>query len=606
MIFDDNNNEILSFLSMHNIKSNKLRKIISICSIILITILFSGLATIILGVYKSAEKSAMYQQGKASNVTIENITRSNFDELKKDSIIKRLGFEIDIGFIETGEGTYKVINCDEEYAKLNFLLPLEGNMPLDENDIVLSDSILSEMGHDYTIGEKIRLNISTTDHKEYLRELNLCGIYNDEYGFIHNIAIVSEKFLSHNFEDNKLNSVDIEFYNSFNIDKKVDKLLRNYSIDNSARTINWSYDYVSCSEVYFQIFIIVIIIEIIGYSIMNNIISISINSDIKFYGYLKLLGATNKQIKKIIYKQYILLSLIGIPVGSVLGYIIGNILLTMINVVILDNLVLYKETALSFNIFIFIVSCVLSLLTMFFSGKESINFILDFNPLQYFYYNNLLDNDTSERVKSNNISLIKMLERKKKIILVTFSLASGLVLFNTLFNILYDFNMDDYITENSMCEQSDKYSIYESDNNNYERNVVFKYAKLKKSYVVVGSTIIFVVELIGILNYINFHISRKSETKNELILLECIGMTNSQIVKVMILKGIGCGGISVIFAILGSAIIKRVLFTEIKEYFIFTPILITAPIIFFICIMVPVIIYSDIFNRYEYDRLKEL
>ena len=59
----------------------------------------------------------------------------------------------------------------------------------------------------------------------------------------------------------------------------------------------------------------ILLIMITGYLIIYNIFQISVIQDIQSYGQLKTLGTTKRQIKKLISKQAMLLSFIGIPFG---------------------------------------------------------------------------------------------------------------------------------------------------------------------------------------------------------------------------------------------------------------------------------------------------
>src|SRR5699024_2434258 len=54
-----------------------------------------------------------------------------------------------------------------------------------------------------------------------------------------------------------------------------------------------------------------------GYLIIYNVFQISVTNDIRFYGLLKTIGTTGKQIRRMIRRQAYLLSLIGIPIGLV-------------------------------------------------------------------------------------------------------------------------------------------------------------------------------------------------------------------------------------------------------------------------------------------------
>lgn len=57
---------------------------------------------------------------------------------------------------------------------------------------------------------------------------------------------------------------------------------------------------------------------------------ISVVQEIKKYGLLRTIGTTEKQIKRIVYKQAFWLSIIGISIGLILGYIVGILMLPWI------------------------------------------------------------------------------------------------------------------------------------------------------------------------------------------------------------------------------------------------------------------------------------
>ena len=67
-----------------------------------------------------------------------------------------------------------------------------------------------------------------------------------------------------------------------------------------------------------------VLVFLAGYLIIFNVFQISVASEIVFYGQLKTLGATKRQIRRIIFGQGNRLSLIGIPLGLVLGYLLGH------------------------------------------------------------------------------------------------------------------------------------------------------------------------------------------------------------------------------------------------------------------------------------------
>ena len=72
------------------------------------------------------------------------------------------------------------------------------------------------------------------------------------------------------------------------------------------------------------------LILLTGYLIIYNVFHISVAGDIRFYGLLKTIGTTPRQLRRIIRTQALLLSLIGIPVGLLLGWLLGGILTPVI------------------------------------------------------------------------------------------------------------------------------------------------------------------------------------------------------------------------------------------------------------------------------------
>ena len=101
-----------------------------------------------------------------------------------------------------------------------------------------------------------------------------------------------------------------------------------------------------------------------GYLIIYNIFQISVAADIQFYGKLKTLGTTKKQLKKLIYGQGNRLSMIGIPIGLVVGYLLGVLLVPVLipmkemKVLVSANPVIFVGSAL-FSYITVLISCML-------------------------------------------------------------------------------------------------------------------------------------------------------------------------------------------------------------------------------------------------------
>ena len=65
------------------------------------------------------------------------------------------------------------------------------------------------------------------------------------------------------------------------------------------------------------------LILLTGYLIIYNVFQISVAGDIRFYGLLKTIGTTPRQLRRILRNQALLLAAAGIPVGLLLGWLAG-------------------------------------------------------------------------------------------------------------------------------------------------------------------------------------------------------------------------------------------------------------------------------------------
>lgn len=132
-------------------------------------------------------------------------------------------------------------------------------------------------------------------------------------------------------------NLDVMFDNAVNISEKMDTVLANYGYQDQSRTedgyistgVNWGYTATSLfSEMdagtILSILCILVLILFTGYLIIYNVFQISVTNDIRFYGLLKTIGTTSRQIRRIVRQQALLLSIFGIPLGLIVGYGVGG------------------------------------------------------------------------------------------------------------------------------------------------------------------------------------------------------------------------------------------------------------------------------------------
>lgn len=241
--------------------------------------------------------------------------------------------------------------------------------------------ILDMLDIPHKIGAEVKLIIPKTkdgvltNEKETFK-FKLVGYF--EYKTATAIPL-HDVFTSEAFYDNykKTNevaptSISFNFFNDKDLQSKFDKLtdkIQPYSGKSTINPIYLSKQATTFKEVVKNVLPIILIVMLIllsGYLLIYNIFYISVVKDIKYYGLLKTIGTSPYQLKKLIIKQANRLCIIAIPIGLLLGFLIGIVFVPLVGK-FMDGL---NKTAFEyFNPLIFVFAVVFSYVTVRLSCK---------------------------------------------------------------------------------------------------------------------------------------------------------------------------------------------------------------------------------------------
>lgn len=189
----------------------------------------------------------------------------------------------------------------------------------------------------------------------------------------------------------------------------------------------------SILEMYSFAFLIFIVM-FSGYLIIYNIFYISIVKDIRFYGQLKTIGCTKKQIEKIISFIVIKISLIGIPIGVILGLVLGRLIGNMI----LKETIIGEYINLNNYLIPSIIAILFTYLTLYRSIKKPVKLASEISPIEALKYNSTdiisFNNKKKTRKgtkggKIKNMAYANIVKNKKKVALSVISIALSSTLF---------------------------------------------------------------------------------------------------------------------------------------------------------------------------------
>ena len=337
------NKAVIKKLSHRVLAAKKKKNIISVLAIVLTTVLFTAVFTIGGSMIKSTRESTMIQVGSSAHAGMERLTKEQFDIVSKDPKIHGVSYNIYAGNAVNPE--FKNFPVEVRYreeldAKYTFSEPETGRMPKAKDEIAASSLVLKDLGVPCRLGETFTLEIAV--NQEIIQHtFTLVGYWEGNQGMMAQCVNISRELCEeiaptplepyYKNVENYSGYIDMElnFLTAWNIQKQADALMQRCGFDSNQVKcgVNWAYETDSIETADAIILAgLLLLIMLSGYLIIYNVFYLNVFNDIRFYGLLKTIGTTGRQLRRIVRKQAWRLCLFGIPVGLALGWCAGRIL----------------------------------------------------------------------------------------------------------------------------------------------------------------------------------------------------------------------------------------------------------------------------------------
>lgn len=467
----NNNFKVIRRLSNRNLRKNRMRNIFALSAIIITAVLFTTLFTLGFGLIQITQEQNMRQVGTRAHAGLKDVTKDQYDKITAHPLVKEHSYNIFIGNAKNKELVKRqteIRYTEEQDLKYGFAVLEEGKLPVNENEAVVDTIVMDLMGIPHKVGEEIELKFNFMG-EEITKRFTICGWYQGDP-----IAKASTVYLSRVYydqisepytEDDFLKVTDetsgvgliqgsIVFRNSFDIEEKMAKVIieSGYSVEDIDIGINWAYFTEVSGEADFisTVFLITVFLVILltGYLIIYNIFQISIINDIRNYGLLKTIGATKKQIRRLVLRQAFLLSAMGIPIGLGLGYLIGNLFIPILfgNFTNMN----IQNFHMKPNFYIFLFGGLFSLITIYISCRKPGKIAGNVSPIEAVKYTEGGNFRRKRKKSRHGVSLCNMafsnLSRNRKKTLITISsLSLSVVLMIEVVTFSRSFSIDKFM-----------------------------------------------------------------------------------------------------------------------------------------------------------------
>ena len=325
--FENDTSAITKKLAKKSLQSEKRRNLMVVIAVALAAFLicFTGIVSTSL---TQMQRNQVVDTYEAVWLGVEE---NDIETLKGLPEFERVGGYYMLGEELSEQGYHaSYVYCDAqmmEITKAQMEL-LEGRVPEKANEVVVSEYFLSTYGNNAKIGDTVTLDTESF-HGDYVvtgimdsvneKEANTCAI------ILSNAALTEWK----GFDPTGYRAY-VHFKNSNQLGEELmtsycREIAEEYQLPMPKMNSKY-FAYASKSFDFALMASVIAIVLIGGYIVIQSIFRISINDKIRSYGQLRTIGATQKQIKRIVKREGRKLGSIGIVIGTVLG-ICGGFLL---------------------------------------------------------------------------------------------------------------------------------------------------------------------------------------------------------------------------------------------------------------------------------------
>lgn len=458
------NRKCIRRLSFKSLWASRKKNIIAICAIALTTLMFTSLFTIMLSVNSSYEIYNFRQAGGYSDGIFKDLSREQADKIAAHKGVKASGERIVCGFSSSdvfGKVAAEVSYMDKNCTKWSYATPTTGKEPQKENEIAMDTTALRLLGVEPKLGTNVTITYQAGNGTDtgipQTDSFILVGYWEyDDLMPVHYINVskayvdkINEKCIAAGDEALDID-LNVMLPSKLNIREQMEKIDTDLGYDwntrdqeNSARIgVNWGLTASSVSsDIDFSLVAAILafflLIIFTGYLIIYNIFQISVTGDIRFYGLLKTIGTTPRQLRHIITQEALFLCIIGIPVGLLLGYGIGAVLTP---IALETTSIIGTKAAISSSPLIFIGSAVFAIITVFLSCRKPGKMAAKVSPVEAAKYTEGMTGKKKKRhsrgAKVYQMAFANLGRNKKKTILVVVSLTLSVTLLNVLFSLV--------------------------------------------------------------------------------------------------------------------------------------------------------------------------
>lgn len=435
-------------------KANRIRNLFAVFAIILTTFMITTVFSLGINYGENMKLMQVRTAGTTADVSLAMPTKAQEQQIQDLEYVKTVGTQYMVGSVaeKNDEGRelsialqyYDKTEWEEHYQEA--IKDLEGKYPSEENEIMLSEDALSQLG---ITEPKLNMEVSLSYYDkngEQERTFTLSGWFHSYTGT--GMGFVSEAYCKNAgytmAEDGVLSLSLKKMPDDFMRIQRDVELNENQSFSGAVSMKS------SSGSVIAMVILLVFFIIGSGYLLIYNVLYISISKDTRFYGLMKTMGTTQAQIKSLVKSQAVKFACIGIPIGILLATVVSFGIVPFVLNQGFEEGKSMMDAEVFFHPLIYILSILFSAVTVWIACNAPAKAAAKISPVEALKFQNFAPKKTKSRNSTNGGKLHVMafhnvFRDKKRAILVFMSLFMGITMILGVNGIVGSIKGENYI-----------------------------------------------------------------------------------------------------------------------------------------------------------------
>lgn len=455
ILFGNNNKKIIRKITKRELAADKKRNFFIIAAILLTAFMLTSVLSIGISYYDTITMREKRMQGSISQMAFANPTQEQLSKIYELGYVKAVGIGASVAETNDIPGFKEMpISYVDQTQWKEMFCPtytnVIGNYAEEENEIMMSQYILDELGiENPEIGMTIPISFSV-DGEEITKDFVLTCIYT-EYSHSRpgsDINIYCSEAFAENYSALNSDNLTVNIiFKDADVMESIEKLKSDLPFyDNQPYVQSPAFDDTSGNIMsYISLALLLLFLMFAGYLLIYNVMYISVSKDVRFFGMLKTVGTTPKQIRHIVNSQVLYLCIIGLPLGCLIAAVVSLLLVPAI----ISNSGIETGAIISFSSIIYMGSIIFTLLTALLGANTPAKKAANISPIEALHYTGEHLNKVVVRKpikgKPFRMAVRNIFRDRKRAAIVMLSLFLSVTVFTSVMTIVNGIDIDNYI-----------------------------------------------------------------------------------------------------------------------------------------------------------------